>query len=171
MTSSDPKRELCISCRSPQTVTTCPLCKEPICKNCVQNLDEGAFALQSTRSAELSHREYCAFCWDQHVAPALERYDALLAQAREVYFFFNTQKKHYPLIRKAKRPVQVENCPDRDETILRLGFLAAEQGYNAIVGGEVKSKKIRNAGYQTSAWFGTGTPALVNAEQLAKQQD
>lgn len=162
-------KSLCISCRSPNAALHCELCNETVCKNCIQVLDEDAFSFQAVTPPELRHIRYCAFCYDAHVAPALEKYTEVLERARGLYFFFTTQKKQYPLVRKARQKVVVEACNDRDETILRLGFLAAELGFNAIIEGEVTAKKVRNEGYQKSVWHGVGTPAQVDAEKLARQ--
>lgn len=163
-------KTLCVSCRTPNHLLNCELCSEPVCKNCVQRLKEDAFLYQTTRAPELSHTLYCAFCFDAKVAPQLESYEETLSRARAVYFFFTTQKKQYPLIRRSKQKLVVEACADRDETILRLGFKAAELGFNAVIEGDVSAKKIRNGGYQHSVWQGTGLPAQVDAEKLSKQE-
>ncbi len=98
-----------------------------------------------------------------------EQYEQKVAEARGVYVFFVTQKRAIPLIAKAKNVVRVEGCSDRNETILRLGFLAAEQSFNALVQVEVTSEKVRNAGYQTSAWKGVGLPAKVDPLKIDRE--
>ncbi len=107
-------------------------------------------------------------CFDSEVQPALENYRELIEQARSVFIFFTTQKKAIPLIKKSKEKVVVEACDDRDETILRLAFQAAQQGYNAVIETEVVAQKIRNEGYQKSVWRGVGVPAQVNAERMER---
>ena len=62
--------------------------------------------------------------------------------------------------------VDLAECPDRDETILRLAFQAAKGGFNALVQGDVTSRKVRNHGYQKSVWSGTAFAADVDEEKL-----
>lgn len=93
-----------------------------------------------------------------------------MERAKSVYFFFTTQKMNLlPLLGKAKEGISVKNCADRNETILRLAFLAAQLNYNAVILAEVKSEKIRNEGYQKSSWSGVGVPANVDAERIEKR--
>jgi hypothetical protein len=94
-----------------------------------------------------------------------------MERAREVYVFFKTQKRAPLMLKKAKETVRVESCEDRDETILRLAFFAAEQGHNAVVGAEVTAEKIRNAGYQKSKWSGEGLPATIDREKFEREQE
>ena len=117
----------------------------------------------------LSHTLYCSVCYDREVLPALEEYNETLERAKSVFVFFTTQRKEIPLIRRSKIKVQVTGRPDRDETIFRLGFLAAKEGYNAITEVNVFAEKVRNAGYQTSTWQGSGIPAQVDAEKMDRQ--
>lgn len=156
----------CVSCQRPKAQLRCGLCEERVCKRCVQEQAGDAFSFLSPVPPALAHLSYCPACYDREVAPARDRYDETMELARGVYFFFTTQKRHIHLIRKAPQAVKVENCPDRDETILRLAFRAAQGGYNAIIEGEVTSEKVRNEGWQTSRWRGRGVPALVDAAKL-----
>lgn len=158
----------CISCRRPKSVHECGLCHEPLCKNCAQFLDESTFSFMKKLPDELSHSYYCYPCYDAHVEPTFELYRQHMQQAQESYIFFTTQKKPVPIIKKSKEKVSVESCEDRDETILRLAFLSAEQGYNAVVQVEVTSEKIRNEGYEKSKWRGVGFPAQVDAAKLER---
>lgn len=161
----------CISCRIPQSPKAsheCGICNERVCRSCAIFLDETTFAFRSELAPELKHSYYCAPCHDTHVQPELDRYEALLETARGVYFFFGISRHPLPVLRKADREVRVADCADRDETILRLGYQAAEAGYNAIILGEVTPSKVRNHGWQKSSWSGHGLPALVDAEKLER---
>jgi hypothetical protein len=162
--------EVCISCRKPKAALNCEICGEYVCKACEMFLDEGTFSFLKTIPDDLSHTHYCAPCYDSKIMPELEKYRETLEKAKSIYFFFTTQKMNLlPLLDRAKEKVDVKNCADRDETILRLAFRAAEQGYNAIIMAEVKSAKVRNEGYQTSVWSGVGIPANVDAERIEKR--
>ena len=159
---------ICYSCRRPKANLSCNVCEEPICKACAQFLEVTRFSFLKAIPEELSHTHYCPNCYDAHVAPALESYNEIMERARKVYFFFTTQKRQIPVFRKSREVLKVDGCEDRNETILRLGFFAAEQGHNAIIEAEVTCKTIRNSGYQKSEWKGTGIAATVDAEKLER---
>ena len=165
MTSS---AEICVSCRSPKAQSECGVCFDALCRSCALFLDEATFSFYAELPDELTHSFYCAACHQQHVEPALERYNELIETARVVFFFFETQKQRIPVLDKAKAEVKVEDCADRDETILRLGFQAAQQGFNAILDAVVSSEKIRKGAYQTTRWSGKGLPVMVDVDKLEK---
>jgi hypothetical protein len=102
------------------------------------------------------------------IEPELEKYNELMERARGTYVFFSEQKRPPPLLSRALDPVEVKECADRDETILRLAFQAATRGCNALIETEVVSKKVRNEGYQKSTWRGVARPAQVDAERLER---
>jgi hypothetical protein len=128
------------------------MCEGPLCVKCDQFLKEGSFSFYTVVPDELKHTHYCTVCYTTHVEPAFESYNALMEKAKGLYFFF------------------VENCPDRDETILRLAFIAAEQGYSAVIEAEVTSKKVRYEGWQKMMWSGVATPVFVDIEKLERHE-
>jgi hypothetical protein len=130
---------------------------------------EATFSFYAVVPDELRHSYYCSSCQATVFAPALERYQELMERAREAYFFFCTQRKAVPVLKREREPLRVDRCPDRDETILRLAFKAVELGSNAVIEAEVVSEKVRNEGYQKSAWKGVGFAAVVDAERLERQ--
>lgn len=162
--------EVCLACRRPKANVSCGICQEPLCKSCALFLDASSFSFMKKIPEDLSHTYYCPSCHDAQVAPALESYNEVMERAREAYFFFVTQRKPIPIIKKSKEKVFVSSCDDRDETILRLAFLAVEQGYNAVVQAEVDSQKVRNEGYEKSVWKGEGFPAEVDAARLERRK-
>jgi hypothetical protein len=160
--------QTCSDCRKPKASQTCGVCEEAFCKKCSEMVSPGDFSFLSKTPEILTRKIYCHACYDREVLPEKERYDEILARAKMVFVFFKTQRKQIPLIRKSKIPIVVETCDDRDETILRLGFLAAEQNHNAIIEVDVNSKKLRNEGYQTSTWSGTAFPADVDGNKVER---
>jgi hypothetical protein len=96
---------------------------------------------------------------------------ATLKRARSVFFLDKPRRRPLPILKKSADALSVTGCADREETILRLGFLAAEKGFNAVIRAEVFPKKIRNAGYQKMEWTGTGFPAVVDEERIEWQAD
>ena len=158
----------CTACRRVRPCVECGLCEDSVCKSCSRFLDASTFSFRSETAPELKHTHYCAPCFETTVEPALEEYSQLLESAKEVYVFFTSQKKQIPLLSKAKHTVKVEQCEDRDETILRLAFFAAEQGYNALIQTEVVAQKVRNEGFQKSAWRGSALPATIDVEKFQR---
>lgn len=101
----------------------------------------------------------------QVVEPEIVNYNDTMRKAKEVFIFYKSQGKESRTIRRAEAPLKVSDCPDREETLLRLAFLAAHANYNALVDINLTSKKVRNEGYQTLIWNGTAVPANVDADR------
>jgi hypothetical protein len=161
------KTELsCISCRRPKANLVCGNCEDPVCKDCAEFLEASTFSFRESVPEELTYNYYCSHCYDDVVKPELQAYQDTLTLAKDVFFFFSTQRKPFHLLKRAKHLIHVKECRDRDETILRLGFKAAELGFNAIVEAQVTSKKLRDEGREKSQWEGKGTPAQVDSEKL-----
>ena len=117
----------------------------------------------------LAHTFYCGRCHDDVLQPAFDEYNEVMERAKTCFVFFKTQRKEVPLIKKEREMLRVAECIDRDETILRLAFFAAQKDYNAVIDCLVESEKIRDGAYQTSKWYGTGTPALVDGAKIDAQ--
>jgi len=165
-------QQLCISCRrSKKNSVSCGVCNETVCKDCDTFIESSSFSFLKTIPEILTHRHYCANCFEAHVQAALEAYNETMEQARKIYVFFTTQRRALPILKKAKLVESVTNCEDRDETILRLAFFAAQEGYNALIETDVTSTKIRNGGHQKTIWKGSGIPAQVDAEKLERHND
>lgn len=160
----------CSTCRAPRATTDCALCSEPLCRRCVILPAGDAFALDPQAAPELKLPRYCQRCHDDRVAAPLAAYEETLALARDVIYLPKTYKMQVQVLKKAKNEVRVEACADRDETILRLAFLAARDGYNALIQAEVERRKVRNHAYQTSEWSGHGFPATLDVERLNRAE-
>ena len=159
------------SCRSPKEPNECDVCFEPVCKKCAVVPGPEAFKYQPTVDEALKKDRYCSRCFDAEVAPALAKYEEILERAKNVMFLTNAFKGHLPILKKSRTDVSVDKMSDRDELILRLGYLAAEAGFNALIYSEVVSKKIRNEAYQKSEWSGHGTPALLDETKFKLQEE
>lgn len=109
--------------------------------------------------AGLEAGSYCPQCFETRVRPEIEAYEQKLERARNMNVFLKKQGKEVVHLRRAQFPVKVENCEDRDEAILRLAFLAAEEGYDTIIGVDLTTTKVRDNSYQKTLWSGVGTPA------------
>jgi hypothetical protein len=160
---------ICSSCRGPKASFACDLCEEAICKSCRESFSPASLAMLSEIPEALRHSSYCRFCYDEKVAPVLARYEETLEKAKGVYIFFKTQRKEIPLLRRSREVLKVTDMEDRDETILKLAFMAAEQGFNAVTEVDVTSKKVKNGRHTKSVWTGTGKPAEVDAAKTDLQ--
>jgi len=143
---------------------------EPLCKGCAQFVDEESFSFLKSIPAELGHSVYCGPCFDQQVAPEMAKYQEILDRAKDILVYEKTQGKETRYIKRLADPVLVADCADHDETILRLAFFAAKENYNALVDVDLRSKKVKVGGYQTTIWSGSGVPAQVDASRLVKDR-
>lgn len=161
----------CCFCRLPKSELECGLCHEPLCRSCVERLSEDAFELLREVPENLRHHAYCPRCHDEVVAPAAANYDEILERAKQVGYWARAYRGHVPVLKKAREKVQViSGGRDRDHVLLTLGFRAAELGYNGLIDGELKSRKVRDHGYQKMEWSGHAVPCKVDNEKLERNE-
>lgn len=104
------------------------------------------------------------------MAPAAAAYSETLERAKNVGYWPRTYKGHVPIIKKGLEILRVEGCRDRDDALMRLGFMAAERGFNGLIQGELSSKKERDHGYQKMLWSGHALPAKIDDEKLERAE-
>ncbi len=158
----------CEICLQKKAQHSCELCEKSVCKNCKEDLDSFTFSFLTKVPAELSKSLYCLHCYDSVVGPARQEYDDKLKQAEEIYFLTKAYPGYVRVLKRHTKRVEILDCDDRRETILRMAFMAVELGFNAIIEADVKSHKARKGGYQTSRWVGSAMPANVDAAQLER---
>lgn len=163
------KKPLCLSCSRPKATLNCGLCASAVCKSCALFVDENDFSFLKTIPKELTHSVYCGPCYDEKVAPRRAWYDQTMENAKEVLVFFKDQGKESRAFDRTAPVVEVDDCADRDETVLRLAFLAAQGKFNAIIDVDLNSVKIRNAGYQTMKWKGKAVPTQIDLDKLKRK--
>jgi hypothetical protein len=161
--------ENCTTCHKPKANHSCGICRSPICKGCSQFVEEKSFAFLEKTPEELTHTVYCGICFDEKVAGPLRDYKETMRRAKNVFVFFKAQSKESRLMSRNADAVEVPDCADREETILRLGFLAAKAGYNALVDVDIVHEKIRIGAYQTTKWSGKGIPTQVDATKMNRR--
>jgi hypothetical protein len=159
----------CSSCNKPKANYQCGICEDDLCKNCTEFLEEGAFSFYKNTPVELTHTAYCDTCFHEHVTEARVAYNDLMAKAKEVFIFSTAQKKHIPILKRARERIEVKNCDDKEEIVMRLAFLAAEENYNGVIEVDVKTTKVINGGYQKSVYNASGIPALIDEVKLTRQ--
>ena len=160
----------CTTCKNPKATLRCGLCHGPICKGCAEFVPEESFAFLTKIPAELSHAIYCIPCYNEKIAPALDSYNEIMERAKNVFVYSKSQGKETRLMKSTEEPLKVADCLDREETLLRLAFLAAQANFNALIGVEIISKKsTKTTTYKTISWSGTGIPTVLDAEKMNRR--
>lgn len=159
----------CIQCNSNKARLTCGVCQSYVCKSCVRFANEDDLAYLDTKPEYFSHGVFCPSCFEREIEPIVANYNEILARAEQVNIFYKTQSKESRFIRRIEKPIRVKNCVDRDETVMKLAFIAATQGFNIIVDVETISEKVQINKYQTSNWNGSGIPSHIDEEKLKRR--
>lgn len=159
---------LCCVCQKPKATLVCGICKNPVCKKCAQFTGEESFSFLTKIPENLTHGTYCGPCFDEQVAPELAVYEETMERAKDVAIFFKDQGKETRWVKRSKEIFKVLECPDRDETLMRLAFQAAQKNFNSLVDVDLVSEKIRNGSYQTQKWSGTAVPANIESRKLGR---
>lgn len=162
--------ETCVTCGKSKSLLNCGICTVSVCKSCAQILPEDAFSFLDKKKPEMSQSIFCNTCFDQHISADLADYQSVMEQAKEVLVYFKAQSKETRLIRRLEKPISVADCSDHDETIMRLAFLAAKMGYNAVIDMDIVTKKVRLGSYQTQVFSGKGMPTNVNLRNIVKDR-
>lgn len=155
----------CCSCFNAKASLECGLCHQAVCKKCAQFLAEDSFSFLAKVPEQLTHTVYCPQCFDAQVAAPLAEYNETMEKAKNISIYFKEQSKETRLLSRKEAPVKVENCPDREETLLRLAFFAAHKKFNGLIDVELISKKIREGSYQTQSWSGSAIPVNLDARR------
>lgn len=153
----DQQKIICQTCLKSKSTLSCGICSADLCKTCAQFLD-AEFEMMKVIPSELSHQVYCHQCYDSQVIPQLEHQQELIERAKNVQVYFKDQGKETRLFKRTELPIQVVDCKDYDECLLRLAYFAVERGFNTLIDVDVVSKKVRQDTYQLTLWSGTGVP-------------
>lgn len=156
----------CGSCFKGNANLECGHCKNDVCKKCAQFFAENRFSFQPNLPKELTHTVYCPQCFETVVSAFQSDYEVTMEAAKQVFVFFKEQGKETRLMSRKAAPISVPKCDDREETIMRLAFLAAKENFNAIIDVNVTSEKVKTNGYQTLTWQGTAVPTNVDPAKM-----
>ena len=160
----------CCICQKTKTTQVCGICQGDLCKSCTYFLEADVISFLKKVPADLSHTSYCGTCFNEKVSEPLEKLLALQEAAKQVLVFDKSQGKETRLLKRLEPKIHVKECPDRDETVLRLAFLAAQAGFNAIIDMDIVARKIIDGAYQTTVWSGSAVPINVSPEKLVKDR-
>lgn len=149
----------------------CGICAASLCKGCAVFLEEDSFSFLPTVPAELSHSVYCGSCFVEKVTPEMDSYLRTMEQAKNIAVFEKNQGKETRFLSRKEKTVQVNDCADKAETLLRLAFFAAKANFNAIIDVEVTGKKAHEGGsYKRTVYSGSGVPTHVDARKIVRDK-
>ena len=160
----------CCICQKPKTTLVCGVCQQDTCKSCTVFLEADQFSFLQVKPDFLSHPAFCSVCYTEKVSPEVTMYNETMEAAKNIAVFEITQGKETRLIKRKEAKLTVTDCPDKNETMLRLAFLAAQKGFNSIIDVDIKPKKIKEGKYQHTMWSGTAIPANVTDSRLVKDR-
>lgn len=154
----------CSICLTAKATLQCKTCSDPLCKKCanVVSEDRMTYLDEKVPAPILGGGVFCNACFESVVAPKLNEYDATMEKAKEVFVFFIEESKETRLIRRSEKKFKVEG-EDKDDIVMKLAFLAAKAGFNAVVDISVSGQKHRDGSYKLMTWTGSGTAAQVDA--------
>jgi hypothetical protein len=147
----------------------CQICSTALSRSTTEFVDKETFAFLPALPAGVSAGAYCYTCFEAHVRQELDKYLEDVERAKNVNVFYTTQGKESRFIRRTEKPVQVKDCEDRDEAVLRLAFLAVLVNKNTLVDVELSSSKVHNGKWKYSLWSGRGVPASVTDAALNRR--
>lgn len=164
------EKQNCCICQKPKATLSCGICTNAICKYCALFLDDDTFGYMAKVPLAASHTTYCGPCYNDHVAPVLEKYQDTVERAKNIMIFTKMQNKETRFIKRYEEVLHVTNCLDQEDVLMRLAYFAAASDFNGVIDVDIVSKKIRNGSYQTTQWSGSGVPAHVNPAKLVKDK-
>lgn len=90
----------------------------------------------------------------------------MMERAKNLTVFFTADSKRTRNFSRKEKPIKVKDCTDREETLLRLAFLAVHANFNALIDVDIVSQKIRHGTYQTTQYSGTAIPVNLNLDKI-----
>jgi hypothetical protein len=160
------EQSFCKTCKRPKANFHCGLCHETTCKSCAQFMSEDTFSFLRKIPNELNHSIYCAKCFDDRVSQSLHEYENTMKAAKNVMVFSKEEAKKTGHLKRKEMPYQIENCEDQNETILRLAFYAAQDGFNCLLDLELRHKKIIVGSHKKTIYSGTATPISIDPSDV-----
>jgi len=152
------KKEDCQSCFKNKTAIKCSECEDPTCKSCSYFIDDTVFEFAELLPETVKDKTFCTACYHKVADPVLEQYREYLERAKNVNVYSSIQGTETGLIKRIAKPIVIKDCADREETLMRMAFYAAQKGYDTLVDVDIKSAKVGKGTYKKLMWAGTGIP-------------
>lgn len=160
----------CSVCGKTKAGLNCGVCNCTLCKSCAEFLPQGELQYIDVRPAKLDSGLFCVNCYTTDVVPEIEKYEEILARAKDIAVFDITQSKETRLLKRLEPPITVEHCLDPFEATMKMAYIAAKLNFNSIVDTNIKTIKIRDGSYQTSECSGVCIPTLLSEAKLLKDR-
>jgi hypothetical protein len=87
-------------------------------------------------------------------------------KAREVVYFTKAQSKQTGHIKRKENPIEVIDCEDEQETILKLAYQAALSGYNTIIDLEMSHRKIIHGSHKKTIFSAKAVPVNIDSKKI-----
>lgn len=142
----------CALCHSEKNLRSCESCDSPVCRDCITHLEPERFRFHPTPPKLWRKKHFCLNCFEEKVAPELAHYDEMVEKSEEITIVSKAFRGQVPCIKRMQEPSHVKDHLDLKEAVAHLKFLAAWEGFDAVVGVENFSTKVRRHGYQHMEW-------------------
>jgi len=156
----------CSLCHSENPVRGCDECKSPVCKNCAVFPDKELCDFHPDPPKVLTHAHLCFQCFENEYAPLMAHYDEIFEKSKDVTVVSKAFRGLVPTLKKKHELVQVKLHLDEKIAVAHLKFLAAWEGWDAVVGMETVAKQVRRHGYEHSKWSAQGYFANLNKRRF-----
>jgi disulfide oxidoreductase YuzD len=163
---SDEKQE-CYYCGRKATRECCE-CEKPTCKDCTKFLSKEMVRYHPKPPRVFQYTNLCEPCFERDAQPHLDKYGEVEAKAKEVTLVPDSYRGNVPCLKRVQIPVTVKKHDDEFHATSHLRFLAAWEGYDAIVEFSTDGQQKRNAGWQTTSWSAKGNFANLNHKRFQK---
>lgn len=152
------EKVLCQSCSAQKTALRCEKCEEATCKKCSFFIDEDVFDHVELLPDNIQNKTFCTSCYHEGVYSVLEESREILERAKNVDVYGKDQGNETGLIKRIEKPIVIKDADDREETLLRMAYYAAQKGFDTLVDVDIKSKKTGKGTYIKLIWDGYAVP-------------
>ena len=161
---------VCGTCLDAKTTLKCGLCDEPSCKTCSHLLGEDAFSYLPVVPEILTKGVYCHSCYESKIAEQHQEYKKTLREAANVDIYLKDQGKETRWVRRDADPIEIKECEDHDELMMRLAFQAVLGGFTTLVDVDIVGTKVRKGSYQKTSYSGYAMPSKPKESQIMKDK-
>lgn len=148
----------CQTCLKNKTALNCSECEEATCKHCSFFIDDTVFEYAELLPENIMDQTFCTPCYHKTAEPVLAKYNEYLKTAKNVNVYSTIQGNETGMIKRIEKPIVIKDCDDREETLMRMAFFAAQKGYDTLVDVDIKPTKVGKGTYKKLIWTGRGVP-------------
>jgi len=156
----------CHLCHADKQLRDCAECDQPVCKSCSIFPDKEMVDFHPDPPKVLRHPHLCFQCHEEKVAPLMAQYNEIFEKSKDVTVVSKSFRGLVPCIKKKQEVSEVKRHLDEKIAVAHLKFLAAWNGFDAVVGVETVAKQVRRHGYEHSVWSARGHFAMLNRKRF-----